>query len=192
MDEHNTPKKVQRWYDKDETVAKSVNLLKDFPEEFQSILGETLIELADKHANAKELMANLRALGPDKVLAIFKAKSRQRFYDANEQVHEAMNHMYIVPDEDRVAIAKQAVEVTEHFNEYFEICKSEGRKPNPEVVAQLGATYLRGELNDLRQCVTKIEKALNSQQRESIEVPDDTSVHSSQQGMKVKLDKSDL
>lgn len=178
-------KKVQRWYDKDQTVAESVNLLQDFPEEFQSILGETLIELADKQCNARELMANLRALGPDKVLAIFKAKSRQRAYDKNEQIHEAMNHMYIVPEEDRVVIAKQAIEVTEHFNEYLEICKSEGRKPNPKVIQGLGATYLRGELKDLRQCVTELEKTF-------LEVPDETTVHNNQQGMKVRLDKSDL
>jgi len=190
MDEHNK-QKDQRWYDKDKTVAESVNLLKDFPEEFQSILGETLIELADKQCNAKELMANLRALSPDKILAIFKAKSRQRFYDANEQIHDAMNHMYIVPEDDRIAIAKQAIEVTEHFNAYFEICKNEGRKPNPQVVAGLGATYLRGELKDLRQSVAELETALNAAPRTSVDVPDETTVQSSQQGMKVKLDKSE-
>lgn len=150
-----------RWYDRQQTVSKSVKLLESFPVDYQEVLGDTIIKLASKHCNAEELLANLRALGPEKVLNIFKAKSKNRGYDKNETVHKAMNYLYVLPDENRVFIATQIIEVVGHLFEYFSICRETGQAPAREVVQSLSTAFVRGQLNDTVEHLTKFYPSMN-------------------------------
>ncbi len=138
----------KRWYDKQQTVSKSVKLLETFPVEYQEVLGDTIIRLAEKHCQVDELLANLRALGPDKVLSIFKAKSKSRGYDQNDTVHKAMNYIYVLPDEGRIFIATQVIEVVGHVYEYLMICRETSQAPATEIVQSLTNSFVRGQLKD--------------------------------------------
>jgi hypothetical protein len=150
-----------RWYDRQQTVSKSVKLLESFPVDYQEVLGDTIIKLAGKHCDAEALMADLRALGPEKVLNIFKAKSKNRGYDQNETVHKAMNYMYVLPDENRVFIATQVIEVVGHLFEYFSICRETGQAPAREVVQSLSNAFVRGQLNDTVEHLTQFYPSMN-------------------------------
>lgn len=150
-----------RWYDKQQTVSKSVKLLESFPVDYQEVLGDTIIKLAGKHCDAESLMANLRALGPEKVLNIFKAKSKNRGYDKNETVHKAMNYLYVLPEENRVFIATQVIEVVGHLFEYFSICRETGQTPAREVVQSLSNAFVQGQLNDTVEHLTQFYPSMN-------------------------------
>lgn len=151
------PSKKLRWYDRQPVVSKSVSLLENFPPEYQAALGETIIELAEKHCSAKDLMNNLRSLGPEKVLSIFKSKSKQRKTDNVQQMHQAMNYMLILPDEDRAYIAGQIIEVVGHVFEYFKHCKDQGVSPSALVVGELCGAYIRREFGTLQDFLAQLE-----------------------------------
>ena len=167
MDAHEEEKKPEngpkyvRWYDRQQTLSKSVKLLEAFPIAYQEILGEAIISLASKHGNAHELMVNLRVLGPEKVLNLFKAKSKSRSYDRNETVHKAMNYLYVLPDEGRVFIATQVIEVIEHLYEYFSICRETGQAPDKAVVQSLSQAYIQGQLQDTVEHLTQFYPSMN-------------------------------
>lgn len=138
----------KRWYDKQQTVSKSVKLLQTFPIEYQEVLADTMIRLAKKHCRAEELMADIKAQGPEKVLSIFKAKSKNRDYDQNETVHKAMIYLYILPDEGRIFIAGQVIIVVGHLFEYFTICRETSQSASREVVQSLSNAFVQGQLQD--------------------------------------------
>lgn len=138
----------QRWYDKQQTVSKSVRLLETFPMEYQEVLGDTMIRLAEKHCQVGELLENLRKLGPEKVLSLFKAKSKGRGYDQNETVHKAMNYLYVLPEKERIFIATQVIEVVGYLFEYFSICRETGQPTSRDVVQGLSTAFVRGQLKD--------------------------------------------
>lgn len=167
------PSRKLRWYEQQPVVSKSVSLLESFPPEFQVSLGETIIELAEKHCSAKDLMNNLRSLGPEKVLSIFKSKSKQRKTDQVQEVHQAMNYMLILPDKDRLYIAEQIIEVVGQLFEYFKFCKANSTSPNPVVVSELCTAYIRREFGSLQDFLAQLE-ARNIQESATTSVQDDT------------------
>lgn len=150
-----------RWYDQQQTLSKSVKLLEIFPVEYQEVLGNAIIDLAANHCNAETLMANLRTLGPEKVLNIFKAKGKNRSYDQNETVHKAMNYLYVLPDESRLFIASQVIELTGHLFEYFSICRETGQAPDKETAQSLSQAFIQGQLQDTVEHLSKFHPSMN-------------------------------
>jgi hypothetical protein len=138
----------QRWYEKQETLSSSVTLLKAFPADYQSILGDTTIKLAEKHYQADERLKNLRLLGPNAVLSMFKSKHKRRDYDKNETVHKAVNCLYVLSDDERLFIATKVIEVAGHFLEYFSICLETGQPVSKEVLQVLSTAFIQERLED--------------------------------------------
>lgn len=138
----------QRWYEKQQTVSQSVKLLETFPAEYQDILGETVIGLAEKHCQVHELLENLRQLGPDKVLSLFKAKSKRRGNDQNETVHKALNCLYVLSDDQRLFIATKVIKVVGHFFEYFSICRETSQPARREILQTLSIAFIQEKLED--------------------------------------------
>jgi hypothetical protein len=154
-----TPPK-KRWYDRQQTISRSVTLLESFPAEFQIILGESIIDIAENQCRVNEVMAELRSLGPEKVLSIFKSKSKQRNLDAHQEVHQAMNYLYILSDGDRIYIANHIIALVSYFFEYFKICKTEGVQPSANIARQVSKAYLQGDLHDPSIFLTIIRKQI--------------------------------
>jgi hypothetical protein len=142
------PHGKKRWYDQQATVSKSITLLETFPSDFQTILGESIIELAENEFNINEMMAELRSLGPEKVLSLFKSKSKRRATDQVSQVHRAMNYMFVLPEGPRIFIATHIIGIVSYFYEYFKMCKQEGIQPSANVARQVCRAYLQGDLQD--------------------------------------------
>lgn len=138
----------QRWYDKQQTVSKSVRLLENFPDQYREILAETMIRLSEKHCRANEIMTRLRDLSPEKVLSLFKAKDKQRWLDQNETVHHAMNVLYVLPEEERIFIATQVIEVTGYLLEYVIICERTNQLSQQEIIRGLCTAFVRGQLKN--------------------------------------------
>ena len=112
--ENSQPKAFQkRWYDQYDRIAHSIGLIEEFPPPFQRVLGESIIAIAENQCQVKNLMGELRELGPEKVLGLFKSKNKQRKYDSLPEVHQGINYMYILPDEERLLIAEQLIELAE-------------------------------------------------------------------------------
>jgi len=199
----------KRWYDQQATVSKSVTLIESFPVEFQVILGESILSLAENHCQVKELMAELKSLGPEKVLSLFKSKSKRRSYDNQQELHQAMNYLYVLPDESRIYIATHIIALTNYFYEYFKICKEGGVQPSANIARQVSKAYLEGDLHDPNIFLTVVRKHIEVSNHYSFEYtnqpnPEDTAnpvekatktsvydekLASDRQGMKISLEK---
>lgn len=152
-----TPSSKKRWHDQQPTVARSVKLLEVFPPEFQGLLGETITTLAEKHCKARELMANLRSLGPEKVLSIFKSKSKRRSFDQQPAVHQAMSYMFILPDKERLYIAGHIIVLVGQVVEYFKFSITEGTPAYFSTVAALTTAYANGNYKDLKSFLAQLQ-----------------------------------
>lgn len=147
-DSENSNPPQQRWYEQQQTVSQSVKLLETFPAEYQDILGETMIGLAEKHCQVHELLENLRQFGPDKVLSLFKAKSKRRSHDQIETVHKALNCLYVLSDDQRIFIAIKVIKVVGHFFEYFSICRETSQPTRREILQTLSTAFIQDKLED--------------------------------------------
>ena len=196
----------KRWYDQQATVSKSISLIETFPQEFQVILGESILSLAEDRCQVKELMAELKSLGPEKVLSLFKSKSKRRSYDSQQELHQAMNYMYVLPDESRIYIATHVIEMANYLYEYFKICKEGGVQPSANIARQVTKGYLEGDLHDPNIFLTVVRKhievsshysfvfANQPQQEEAAERATkthsyDEKLQSDRQGMKISREK---
>lgn len=122
------------------------------------MIAEAVILLAEREFAADKRMANLRSLGPEKVLGIFKSKNKRRQADQNPNVHQAMNYLYVLPEEDQRRIADRMIEIINHIFEYLQICSQARIAPLAETVGDLTRIYVyegteetTRQLNRLRQ-----------------------------------------
>lgn len=192
----------KRWYDQQQTVSRSVTLMESFPSEFQVILGESIIEIAENQCHVDELMAQLRTLGPEKVLNLFKSKSKRRSYDDKQSVHQAMNYMYILPDGDRIFIANHIIALVDYFYEYFKLCREEMVQPSTNIARQVSKAYLQGDLTDPNIFLTIVRQQIQTSTHYSFEYSSrpgtvaasatyEEKLDSSQQGMKIRKEKQE-
>ncbi|HEY9685483.1 MAG TPA: hypothetical protein V6C52_00760 [Coleofasciculaceae cyanobacterium] len=177
----------QRWYDKHQTVSKSVKLLETFPEEIQVIISEGIVRLAIRECQANELMDNLRSLGPEKVLGIFKSKNKRRSYDNNSTVHQAMNYLYIMTDENRLFIAGQVIEIVNFIYEYLKECKKFKMSAQLEDVSSITQAYIESGSDEARRLLAGIQQRFTSKVSER-SVGNDEFLSEDQKGLKIRED----
>ena len=151
----------KRWYDQHSTISKSIRLMETFPPEIQDILAEGIIRLAARECQAKEMMVNLRSLGPEKVLGIFKSKNKRRAYDKNLSIHQAMNYLFILSEENRLFIAHQVIDIVNFIYGYLQDCKSYQTVSSVDDIAQLTNVYIDAGAQEAQQLFEKIHERLN-------------------------------
>jgi len=83
-----------RFYDQEPSVSQAVELLLVLPQEMQSIIADGISLIAEQEFRANELMKELKSLGTEKVLAVYKSKQKKRAYDKNHAVHRAINYLW--------------------------------------------------------------------------------------------------
>ncbi len=183
--------KNNRWYDQDPTLSKSVQLIDTFPSEIQSIVAEAIMQLAERECNIKELLDNLRSLGPDKVLGMYKSKNKRRRYDGNSSVHQALNYMFILSDNNRLFMAGKIIEIVNHIYDYLRICKTFRKLPDPDDIQavvdaylELGGLHATRLLHNIAQNLKEeVALAQVAPEDEALAVAEDT------QGMKIREDR---
>ncbi len=137
-----------RWYEKEENVALSVNLMESFPLSHEPLIGETLSRLAEKHCQVSQFLKNPRTLPPEKVLSLFKAKSKARSYDKVESLHHAMNCLYVLPETQRTLIATHVITVVDHLMEYFAICQHTNQPVDNAIMQGITDSFVAGNFKN--------------------------------------------
>ncbi len=145
-DTNNTPK--ARWYEAEQDVALSVEMIVGFPAIYKTLMGSILSRLADKHCQASHLLQNPRTLPPEKVLSLFKAKNKARSYDKIESVHYAMNCLYVLPEAERRRVATQVITVVDHIMEYFAICQHTNQSVDLAILQGIADSFIANTLKD--------------------------------------------
>ncbi|MDD3012174.1 MAG: hypothetical protein PHC34_00535 [Candidatus Gastranaerophilales bacterium] len=88
---------IKRWYDNDLSMNRVLNLMKNLPEHIQEELAVTLIQFANLIRKNRKIEENALSIGTSKVLGLYKASNKRRWYDKNPTLMSAMNILNTLP-----------------------------------------------------------------------------------------------
>jgi hypothetical protein len=132
----------RRFYEKHPTVKTAVESLLLFPEDIQRIIAKSFSRIAERDCNAMELLKEFRTLGSERVLALYKSKKKQRKYDQNPAVHEAMNYMLVMNEDSRLFLASKVIELVGFMQNYLKLCKQYETAPSMETLETISSSYV--------------------------------------------------
>lgn len=193
------PESFKRWYERQPKLSQAVKLLIILPDEVRTIIGEALMLLANREFEMSKYSEGSRSLGGDKVLGLYKSKNRRREYDQNETLHQAMNYLYILSDENQDFMAVHILKMLDYMQQYFATCREFNTEPSLEDVAALMQQYvIQGSVEVerfLKRLRDELYKMLLNNQDPSaappstVVTPSDTTTKDNSEGMRVtKLD----
>ena len=152
-----TAKPKKRWYDQNKALSASIPMLETFPIEIQALIADSMIVLAERECRADKLMDELKSLGAEVVLGLYKSKNKRRVYDSNPSMHKAMNYLYILPDANRTFMGEQIRDVIQHVYAYFQTCKAASVEPSLQDVGAITKTFAHGGTVEAQQTVEKFK-----------------------------------
>lgn len=132
----------KRWYDRQPKLSRAFKLIIILPDEVRSIISESLMLIANKEFESKERDTSFKTVGSEKILGLHKSKNKRREYDQNEQLHKAMNYLYVLSDDNQDFMAEHILKMVEFIQKYFATCHEFKVKPSLEEVAVVTNTYV--------------------------------------------------
>lgn len=106
-----------RWYDQIGEMTLALHVSKQLPPEIQSVIAKNLNEAIDECRKLRRNDRNAVSLGAHRVLGLYKAGNRKRWYDPNPQLHRGLNLMSTVPDTYIAAFADRILRVGDYMRE---------------------------------------------------------------------------
>ena len=140
-----------RWHDKKPELAKAIHFLSSLPEDLQTIIGDCIIQVAEKEYKVSDLLNSFKSMGNDKIMGLHQAQKKRRNYDNNPAMNKAINYIYILPASEQYKIAKQVLELMDCVVAYFEIHREFGFPANNDSLKLLTTAFLTGGLKQARQ-----------------------------------------
>lgn len=131
-----------RWYDSRPKMSQSARLLFALPDEIKSIISEALLVIADREFRHDEKVRHVRSLGREKVMGLHKSKNRRREYDENPHLHQAMNYLYILSEDNREFMAEHILKMMRYIQYHLETCQITQVVPQIEDLAAITNTYV--------------------------------------------------
>jgi hypothetical protein len=91
-------REVARWYDKYPNLKSLITVTGELPRSIQDSIGENMISTINRYQRLLQDESELRSLGSDVVLGLYKSHKRQRWYDSVPAMHKAFNLLLSLPD----------------------------------------------------------------------------------------------
>ena len=135
----------QRFYDRDKDVREAVNVTRQLPQDMQKIIAEGLSQLAVRDYQVDKRLKEVRSLGVDRVLPLYKSKNKRRDYDEIPEFHAAMNYLRILEEEEQREVSQTVTELARFAQEYVEKCRFVALLPDNRKVALVRDTYIKLE-----------------------------------------------
>jgi hypothetical protein len=155
-----------RFYDQDTNVSQAVELLLVLPQDMQSIIADGISLIAEQEFRANELMNELKSLGTEKVLAVYKSKQKKRAYDKNQAVHRAINYLMVLSENNRLWISKRIVGLMAYLQDYLKTCRLYSVQPTQQSVDQLTTVYVKFGPDEVKSYLKAVEAEFISQGRQ--------------------------
>jgi hypothetical protein len=137
------PNNFVRWYDSRPKISQAARLLFIFPDEIKSIISEAILLIADKEFRQEEKERQVRSLGREKILGLHQSKNRRREYDQNPHLHQAMNYLYILSEDNREFMAEHILKMVQYIQCHLETCQLAQRTPDLKEVAEIVHIYIK-------------------------------------------------
>ena len=181
----------QRFYEKDPTVKRSVETLLALPFDVQTIVAEGSVLIAERECQAATVLTNIKSLGTEKVLALYKSRQQRREYDKNRTVHRMMAYLMALTPEHQNLLARKMIELTGFANDYLQVCEQQSEAPQNEVLESISSTYVRFGPRHAKAFVMAIKQelgALNGRTTATgtkVEAPGQEAIHNRKGDMRV-------
>lgn len=150
----------KRWYDQTPHLSSAVETILILPDEIQKIVCRAIVMMADKEFQASERIQNFKSLGPEKILAFFKSKTRKRQYDDQPQVHKALNYLGLLSEDDRHYMATSILELMSLVKAYLHHCRAASEPPTALHIERLSDVYVEAGQASAYQVLRRIEHEL--------------------------------
>ncbi len=149
---------TKRFYENDPLVKQAVEAIFLFPYEIQSIIASGIADLAENECQVKAILEDVKSLGADVVLSIYKSKRRRRQYDGNPNLHQAINYLMVLPEDKRRLLAVKISELIELMGDYLKICRDHQADTQAEVVQAITTTYVKTGQKQCKLLLGQLEK----------------------------------
>ncbi len=184
-----------RFYDRDVNVSRAVELLLVLPFDLQSIIADGIAFIAEQEFRANELLRELKSLGTEKVLAVYKSKQRKRDYDKNPAMHKAINYLMVLSDDNRLWMAKKIVGLVAHLKEYLQTCRLYSMSPTQQGVGSLTRAYTHQGAEEVKLYLKAVEaefirQGLRKIHAVSAAAPLDEIILEQDIGLRIKIERS--
>ncbi len=148
----------KRWYDRQPRLAQAVRLMSLLPDEIRSIISEGVMLLANREFEIKEEAQSFRSMGSEKIMGLHKSKHKRREYDTNEQLHKAMNYLYILSDENQDFMADHILRMMQYIQSYLSTCQAFQAAPSLEDVAGITNRYVEKGSNEVEKFINQLRQ----------------------------------
>jgi hypothetical protein len=132
------------------------------PNEIVSVLCESLLEIAEHEFGADEYIKNHRSLGVEKVLNLYKSKRKGRRLDQNPFSHKLTNYLYVLPEAERVEVAKHSNPLISSVFDYLRLCLENQAEPNLKHIVQLSKSYVESGQNGIQEILSAFHTEFTS------------------------------
>lgn len=95
-----------RWYEQNPYLAQAMEQLRLAEPLAQAVIAQVINETysMEKLTHVPNTFG-LKSVGKDKIQGLMRSKNKRRWYDEDPQVHQAVNLIYLMPDEGRLLCA---------------------------------------------------------------------------------------
>lgn len=135
--------KFIRWYQKQPRLDQAVKLLVALPDALQTIVSDAMLSRLQREYSSSQQEQAFRSLGLEKITGLNKSKNRRREYDCNPGLHNAMNHIYVLPGEDQDYMALYALKLLDFVKRYLAHCKTAQVPPSFKELDGLAQVYVQ-------------------------------------------------
>ena len=136
----------RRFYDTEPTVSMAISTVLTFPKPFQGTVAKGISLLAIKDFQANDKMSHLKSLGKEVILPLYKSKQKKRFYDTNPDMHNALNYLRVLTQEERIITSTKLLEISKYIEHYLNVCESSTFEPQIQKMQNIRDLYvMRGE-----------------------------------------------
>jgi hypothetical protein len=129
------------------------------------------------------LLKDSKKLETAHVLALYKSKKKQRKYDNNLIVHDAINSLLVINEKSRLFAATKVIELVGFMQDYLKVCKSNACSPEIQSVEKISEMYIKHGAEAVRTCISRLDEELKTTTVKSLE-----GAESQNMGIRVKGD----
>lgn len=145
-----------RFYEKNPAVNQAVTNLFSFPADIRSVMAKGMCAIAEADFNAHIHIQDLKSLGKDKVLALYKSQDKRREYDKDPYLSKAMNYLMILESSNQFFLALKVNDLIGVVQEFISLCKEYAQTVQLEIIERITNVYVRCGLNETQDLLAAI------------------------------------
>jgi hypothetical protein len=104
----------KRWYDRVEHLPQALNLVRELPADMQGLICRHLNDLINYNLHKQRGLGDIRNVGITKILGLYNASYRRRWYDPNPTMRRAFTMMVTIPEDTLSDFAARMVLIGEY------------------------------------------------------------------------------